>query len=221
MAGRQGFEPWVDLNGPQTLSRRPHSTTLAPSRAGAFRSTIESSHAATIVARRNAGMILPEHFPSQTRLTTTTTAAPHDAEPIDRVWAEREGFEPPVLSHNCFQDSRLKPLGHLSSAARSGKYSIASLSSRAAAKDLPALTPHEFDAGRSFAAAQDDRGRDAYSHREIRSIPPMYGLMTSGITTEPSSCWLFSMTAASVRGMPSPEPLRVWTNWTRAPSAGR
>ena len=30
------------------------------------------------------------------------------------VSAEREGFEPPELSLNCFQDSRLKPLGHLS-----------------------------------------------------------------------------------------------------------
>jgi hypothetical protein len=28
--------------------------------------------------------------------------------------AEREGFEPPELSLNCFQDSRHKPLGHLS-----------------------------------------------------------------------------------------------------------
>ncbi len=36
--------------------------------------------------------------------------------------AEREGFEPPELSFNGFQDRRHKPLGHLSS----GK-SIASL----------------------------------------------------------------------------------------------
>jgi hypothetical protein len=28
--------------------------------------------------------------------------------------AEREGFEPPELSLNGFQDRRLKPLGHLS-----------------------------------------------------------------------------------------------------------
>src|SRR6185312_16240766 len=64
LAGRQGFEPWEDLYRPQSLSRRPHSTTLAPS---------------------------------------------HGA-----IEAEREGFEPPELSLNCFQDSRLKPLGHLS-----------------------------------------------------------------------------------------------------------
>jgi hypothetical protein len=30
--------------------------------------------------------------------------------------AEREGFEPPELSHNGFQDRRHKPLGHLSAA---------------------------------------------------------------------------------------------------------
>ncbi len=63
-AGREGFEPSEDLYRPQPLSRRPHSTTLAPSQ----------------------GSLL----------------------------AEREGFEPPDLSVNCFQDSRLKPLGHLS-----------------------------------------------------------------------------------------------------------
>src|SRR6187200_2560260 len=33
---------------------------------------------------------------------------------VTLFWAEREGFEPPELSLNCFQDSRLKPLGHLS-----------------------------------------------------------------------------------------------------------
>jgi hypothetical protein len=31
-----------------------------------------------------------------------------------RVLAEREGFEPPELSLNGFQDRRHKPLGHLS-----------------------------------------------------------------------------------------------------------
>ena len=30
------------------------------------------------------------------------------------MMAEREGFEPPELSLNGFQDRRLKPLGHLS-----------------------------------------------------------------------------------------------------------
>lgn len=35
-------------------------------------------------------------------------------EALENVKAEREGFEPPDLSVNCFQDSRLKPLGHLS-----------------------------------------------------------------------------------------------------------
>jgi hypothetical protein len=30
------------------------------------------------------------------------------------ILAEREGFEPPELSLNGFQDRRLKPLGHLS-----------------------------------------------------------------------------------------------------------
>ena len=31
-----------------------------------------------------------------------------------KYMAEREGFEPPELSLNGFQDRRLKPLGHLS-----------------------------------------------------------------------------------------------------------
>jgi hypothetical protein len=65
VAGREGFEPSEDVLGPQSLSRRPHSTALAPSQCLCCE-------------------------------------------------AEREGFEPPDLSVNCFQDSRLKPLGHLS-----------------------------------------------------------------------------------------------------------
>jgi hypothetical protein len=65
LAGREGFEPSEDVLGPQSLSRRPHSTALAPS----------------------------QYLCCE---------------------AEREGFEPPDLSVNCFQDSRLKPLGHLS-----------------------------------------------------------------------------------------------------------
>jgi hypothetical protein len=32
LAGRQGFEPWVELLAPQPLSRRPQSSTLAPPR---------------------------------------------------------------------------------------------------------------------------------------------------------------------------------------------
>src|SRR5215467_6078245 len=43
----------------------------------------------------------------------------------------------------------------------------------------------------------------------ITSIPPIHGLSTSGTTTLPSACWLFSSTAMRVRGRPRPEPLRV------------
>ena len=37
LAGRQGFEPWVELLAPQPLSRRPQSSTLAPPRTLLFR----------------------------------------------------------------------------------------------------------------------------------------------------------------------------------------
>jgi hypothetical protein len=37
------------------------------------------------------------------------------------VVAEREGFEPPDLSVNGFQDRRHKPLGHLSVAKDTGR----------------------------------------------------------------------------------------------------
>lgn len=46
--------------------------------------------------------------------------------------AEREGFEPPELSLNCFQDSRHKPLGHLS---------VTWLSLRVVGLDFPIVTP--------------------------------------------------------------------------------
>jgi hypothetical protein len=36
LAGREGFEPSEDFISPQPLSRRPHSTTLAPPRADQF-----------------------------------------------------------------------------------------------------------------------------------------------------------------------------------------
>ena len=39
--------------------------------------------------------------------------------------AEREGFEPPELSLNGFQDRRLKPLGHLSGVSYDRRWTTA------------------------------------------------------------------------------------------------
>ena len=51
--------------------------------------------------------------------------------------AEREGFEPPELSLNGFQDRRLKPLGHLSVFRKPmRRKSIAFVGSRASLKSL-------------------------------------------------------------------------------------
>lgn len=65
LAGREGFEPSVGLYTRQPLSRRPHSTTLAP----------------------------PQY---------------------SIVSGERGIRTHGGLPHTCFQDRRLKPLGHLS-----------------------------------------------------------------------------------------------------------
>lgn len=40
----------------------------------------------------------------------------------------------------------------------------------------------------------------------------MYGLKTSGTTTDPSSCWLFSRMATIKRGTAAAVALRVWQN---------
>ncbi len=65
MAGRAGFEPAVELYTRQPLSRRPHSTTLAPPHAG--------------IKIFSGGRGIRTHG---------------------------------GLPHTCFQDRRLKPLGH-------------------------------------------------------------------------------------------------------------
>ena len=66
LAGRAGFEPAVELDTRQPLSRRPHSTTLAPPQLRAY----------------SGGRGIRTHG---------------------------------GLPHTCFQDRRLKPLGHPSS----------------------------------------------------------------------------------------------------------
>jgi hypothetical protein len=45
-------------------------------------------------------------------------------EPFSFIMAEEVGFEPTVLSHNGFQDRRLKPLGHSSVAYRACLYAV-------------------------------------------------------------------------------------------------
>ena len=40
----------------------------------------------------------------------------------------------------------------------------------------------------------------------------MYGRSASGITIDPSACWLFSKIATIIRGTAHPVPLRVCTN---------
>jgi hypothetical protein len=80
--------------------------------------------------------------------------------------AEREGFEPPELSLNGFQDRRLKPLGHLSVPENSFP------SQRA----LPWTVKHSLP-------------RRAYFLGTIVSVPPIYCLSASGTFTVPSGCW--------------------------------
>ena len=79
--------------------------------------------------------------------------------------AEREGFEPPELSLNGFQDRRLKPLGHLSVPETS--FSTHRLLELTALRNL----------------------QDRYFFLgSIRSAPPIYGRSTSGTVTVPSGC---------------------------------
>ena len=72
---------------PYLLSREAHSTGLCDDS-----SAVNSTARAPIVQRR--GRLAPK-----------------------RRVAEGEGFEPPVLSHNGFQDRHHRPLGHLSVSA--------------------------------------------------------------------------------------------------------
>ncbi len=88
--------------------------------------------------------------------------------------AEREGFEPPELSLNGFQDRRLKPLGHLS-----GTISM--------------------DDGCTFAPITGKLDATPYALRPtslvprpsslaILSAPLIYFLSASGMITLPSGC---------------------------------
>jgi hypothetical protein len=107
------------------------------------------------------------------------------------IMAEREGFEPPELSLNGFQDRRLKPLGHLSVAISDCRFRIS---------DFTFRNPHSEI--RNYGVPL----------LVILSAPPMYGRSTSGMTTLPSSCWKFSRMATTVRPTASPEPFRVCTS---------
>jgi hypothetical protein len=79
--------------------------------------------------------------------------------------AEREGFEPPELSLNGFQDRRLKPLGHLSVPETS-------------------FSTHRLRRMTALWILQDRY----FFLGSIRSVPPMYVLSTSGTITVPSGC---------------------------------
>ena len=77
--------------------------------------------------------------------------------------AEREGFEPPELSLNGFQDRRLKPLGHLSVPENSFPPQ----------RTLPWTIKHSLLCR-------------AYFLGTIVPAPPIYFLSTSGTSTVPS-----------------------------------
>ena len=77
--------------------------------------------------------------------------------------AEREGFEPPELSLNGFQDRRLKPLGHLSVPENSFPPQRA----------LPLTIKYSLLCRAHFLGT-------------IVSAPPIYFLSTSGTSTVPS-----------------------------------
>jgi len=93
------------------------------------------------------------------------------------VQAEEEGFEPPVLSYNGFQDRRLKPLGHSS---RIGEGACTTLTPR---------TSSALSASTHFSTTQHRNRCTATSHTRdgIRSVP-MYGTSTAGSTMLPSAC---------------------------------
>ncbi len=88
--------------------------------------------------------------------------------------AEREGFEPPELSLNGFQDRRLKPLGHLS-------VSISDCGCLLTIRILHGACPRMNLSG-------EIRNYGFPFLRTILSAPPMYGLSTSGMITVPSGC---------------------------------
>ena len=123
--------------------------------------------------------------------------------------AEREGFEPPRLSPNGFQDRRLRPLGHLS-ARRTGR-------PHEKARPGPPRRPGGLQprSRREFFLAFLPlwvKRRDARGTHQVRSTSASRaGTSAAGTRTEPSGCWLFSRIAASVRPTARPEPFSVCT----------
>jgi hypothetical protein len=92
MAERPGFEPGVE-SPPQLLSRQLPSAARPPLR-----------------CRLQFG-VRRKPYTAVTRFTPNSELRTLN---FFLNMAEREGFEPPELSLNGFQDRRLKPLGHLS-----------------------------------------------------------------------------------------------------------
>jgi hypothetical protein len=111
------------------------------------------------------------------------------------VQAEEEGFEPPVLSYNGFQDRRLKPLGH-SSRLGEGACTTTRLPASSALSEAPHFS--------SCATAT------YYLRPGIRSVP-MYGTSAAGNSMLPSDCCPFSSNATNVRPTASPLPFSVCT----------
>jgi hypothetical protein len=80
LAGRQGFEPWVELLAPQPLSRRPQSSTLAPPRDcrdGVFtRHTIALHYTPSFPHAQIQGVLSPSLL--------AALASPHCSQPSSR-----------------------------------------------------------------------------------------------------------------------------------------
>ncbi len=130
--------------------------------------------------------------------------------------AEREGFEPPELSLNGFQDRRLKPLGHLSGTIPTdeGRPFVAYPALALCTPRIRGSThKRRVQARKRWAQAHYDAGRDVFVLRPsslvILSAPPMYFLSASGMTTVPSGCWKFSRIATTVRPTARPDPFNV------------
>lgn len=72
-------------------------------------------------------------------------------------------------------------------------------------KEYPSITICKSEIGAIILSSYPDLGL-------ISSRPPINGLNGSGITTEPSSCWLFSSRHTIIRGTAHAVAFNVWTN---------
>ncbi len=103
-----------------------------------------------------------------------------------RTPAERVGFEPTGLSPNCFQDSRLKPLGHLSAHGAPGRTRTADLVVRN-------HTLYPLSYRRTLQRAQGPRRRgerDSNPRRKFLKLPQPLSRRphSASLASPPSSC---------------------------------